>query len=85
MSTNLAILGAVRQNWYQASAAPDQYVVLSSDSPQVVQSSLKFWNGTRTFDLLGLPRSPYYEHSWRQIPRRQLIRVITECQKSVAA
>ncbi|WP_243147407.1 UV DNA damage repair endonuclease UvsE [Scytonema sp. UIC 10036] len=37
---------------------PDQYVVLSSDSPQVVASSIKILDRhARTLDLLGLPRS----------------------------
>ena len=39
---------------------PDQYVVLSSDSPQVVQTSIKILERhARTFDLLGLTRSPW--------------------------
>lgn len=39
---------------------PDQYVVLSSDSPQVVENSIKILTGhARTLDLLGLPRSPW--------------------------
>lgn len=39
---------------------PDQFVVLSSDSPQVVQTSIKILaRHARTFDLLNLPRSPW--------------------------
>jgi UV DNA damage endonuclease len=39
---------------------PDQYVVLSSDSPSIVESSIKILAGhARTFDLMGLPQSPW--------------------------
>lgn len=39
---------------------PDQFVVLSSDSPQIVSSSIKILTDhARTFDLMGLPQSPW--------------------------
>jgi UV DNA damage endonuclease len=39
---------------------PDQFVVLSSDSPQTVANSVKILEShARTLDLLGLPRSPW--------------------------
>ncbi len=39
---------------------PDQFVVLSSDSPQTVANSIKILEShAHTLDLLGLPRSPW--------------------------
>lgn len=39
---------------------PDQFVVLSSDSPQTVANSVKILEShARVMDLLGLPRSPW--------------------------
>lgn len=39
---------------------PDQFVVLSSDRPEVIENSIKILSmHARTFDLLGLPRSPW--------------------------
>jgi UV DNA damage endonuclease len=39
---------------------PDQFVVLSSDKPDVIENSIKILRAqARTFDLLGLPRSPW--------------------------
>lgn len=39
---------------------PDQFVVLSSDSEQVLANSIKILTGhAQLFDLLGLPRSPW--------------------------
>jgi UV DNA damage endonuclease len=39
---------------------PDQFVVLSSDKPDVIDNSIKILRThARTFDLLGLPRSPW--------------------------
>ena len=61
---------------------PDQYVVLSSDSPQVVQTSIKILERhARTFDLLGLPRSPWALmniHGGKSQRADQLVRVIGE-------
>jgi UV DNA damage endonuclease len=39
---------------------PDQFVVLSSDSPQTIANSIKILEShAHTLDLLGLPRSPW--------------------------
>lgn len=39
---------------------PDQFVVLNSDRPEVIQNSIKILTAhARTFDLLGLPRSTW--------------------------
>ena len=39
---------------------PDQFVVLSSDKPDVIENSIKILQAqARTFDLLGFPRSPW--------------------------
>jgi UV DNA damage endonuclease len=39
---------------------PDQFVVLNSDRPEVIENSLKVLQmHARTFDLLGQPRSPW--------------------------
>lgn len=61
---------------------PDQFVVLSSDSAQVVQSSIKILERhARTFDLLGLPRSPWSLmniHGGKSQRIDQLVRVIGE-------
>lgn len=39
---------------------PDQFVVLNSDRPEVIENSIKILQmHARTFDLLGLPRSPW--------------------------
>lgn len=39
---------------------PDQFVVLSSDRPEVIENSIKILTmHARTFDLLGLPQSPW--------------------------
>ena len=58
MSADLAQIGQRSQELdIRLVLHPDQYVVLSSDSPQVVQTSIKILERhARTFDLLGLPR-----------------------------
>lgn len=66
---------------------PDQYVVLSSDSPQVVQTSIKILERhARTFDLLGLPRSPWALmniHGGKSQRAEQLIRVVDELPEAI--
>lgn len=66
---------------------PDQYVVLSSDSPQVVQSSIKILERhARTFDLLGLPRSPWALmniHGGKSQRAEKLVRVIGELPEGI--
>lgn len=66
---------------------PDQFVVLSSDSPQVVETSIKILERhARTFDLLGLPRSPWALmniHGGKSQRTEQLIRVIDELPEAI--
>jgi UV DNA damage endonuclease len=61
---------------------PDQFVVLSSDSPEVVKTSIKILaRHARTFDLLGLPRSPWSLmniHGGKSQRSAELIKVISE-------
>ena len=61
---------------------PDQFVVLSSDSPEVVKTSIKILERhARTFDLLGLPRSPWSLmniHGGKSQRPAELIKVISE-------
>ncbi|MCP6762967.1 MAG: UV DNA damage repair endonuclease UvsE [Fischerella sp. CENA71] len=60
---------------------PDQYVVLSSDSPQVVTTSIKILERhARTLDLLGLPRSSWSLmniHGGKSQRVEQLVEVIS--------
>ncbi len=66
---------------------PDQFVVLSSDSPEVVQTSIKILERhARTLDLLGLPRSPWSLmniHGGKSQRSEQLIKVILELPESI--
>ncbi|OUL18582.1 UV damage endonuclease UvsE [Nostoc sp. RF31YmG] len=66
---------------------PDQFVVLSSDSPQVLQSSIKILEGqARTFDLLGLPRSPWSLmniHGGKSQRTEQLVKVISQLPEAI--
>lgn len=66
---------------------PDQFVVLSSDSPQVVETSIKILERHAcTFDLLGLPRSPWSLmniHGGKSQRPDQLVRVIGELPEAI--
>lgn len=66
---------------------PDQFVVLSSDSPQVVQTSIKILERhARTFDLLGLPRSPWSLmniHGGKSQRIEQLVQVVSELPEAI--
>ncbi|OUL32818.1 UV damage endonuclease UvsE [Nostoc sp. T09] len=66
---------------------PDQFVVLSSDSPQVLQSSIKILERqARTFDLLGLPRSPWSLmniHGGKSQRPEQLVKVISQLPEAI--
>jgi UV DNA damage endonuclease len=66
---------------------PDQYVVLSSDSPQVVEASMKILDRhARTLDLLGLPRSSWSLmniHGGKSQRPDQLVRVISELPENI--
>lgn len=88
MSADLAQIGQRSQELgIRLVLHPDQYVVLSSDSPQVVQSSIKILERhARTFDLLGLPRSPWALmniHGGKSQRSEQLIRVIGELPEAI--
>lgn len=66
---------------------PDQFVVLSSDSTQVVQSSIRVLERqARTFDLLGLPRSPWALmniHGGKSQRTERLLKVISELPEAI--
>jgi UV DNA damage endonuclease len=66
---------------------PDQYVVLSSDSPQVVQNSSQILAGhARTLDLLDLPRSPWSLmniHGGKSHKADQLIKVVSQLPEEI--
>ncbi|WP_445631188.1 UV DNA damage repair endonuclease UvsE [Nostoc sp. DSM 114167] len=66
---------------------PDQYVVLSSDSPEVVQASINNLAGhARILDLLGLPRSPWSLmniHGGKSQRAEQLVKVISELPENI--
>ncbi|MBE9199312.1 MULTISPECIES: UV DNA damage repair endonuclease UvsE [unclassified Nodularia (in: cyanobacteria)] len=61
---------------------PDQFVVLSSDSAEIVKTSIKILaRHARTLDLLGLPRSPWSLmniHGGKSQRPAELIQVISE-------
>jgi UV DNA damage endonuclease len=61
---------------------PDQFVVLSSDSPEVVQNSIKILaDHARSLDLLGLPRSAWSLmniHGGKSQRAEQLVKVISQ-------
>lgn len=88
MSADLARIGQRSQELgIRMVLHPDQFVVLSSDSPQVVQSSIKILERhARTFDLLGLPRSPWALmniHGGKAKRTEQLIRVVDELPEAI--
>lgn len=66
---------------------PDQYVVLSSDSPTVVQSSLQILQRhSQDLDLLGLPRSHWSLmniHGGKAQRSQQLIQVVNELPEEI--
>ncbi|HEY9664177.1 MAG TPA: UV DNA damage repair endonuclease UvsE, partial [Allocoleopsis sp.] len=61
---------------------PDQFVVLNSDRPDVIENSIKILTAhARTFDLLGLPQSPWSLmniHGGKGDRADRLVRVIHE-------
>ncbi|HYX15347.1 MAG TPA: UV DNA damage repair endonuclease UvsE, partial [Nostoc sp.] len=88
MSADLATIGQ-RANALSIRMVlhPDQYVVLSSDSPEVVQASINnlAWHA-RIFDLLGLPRSPWSLmniHGGKSQRPEQLVKVISELPENI--
>ncbi|MCC5636544.1 UV DNA damage repair endonuclease UvsE [Nostoc sp. CHAB 5844] len=66
---------------------PDQFVVLSSDSPEVLQNSINILaRHTRDLDLLGLPRSTWSLmniHGGKSQRAEQLIKVILQLPESI--
>ncbi|HYW21619.1 MAG TPA: UV DNA damage repair endonuclease UvsE [Nodularia sp. (in: cyanobacteria)] len=66
---------------------PDQFVVLSSDSPEIVKTSIKILERhARTLDLLGLPRSPWSLmniHGGKSQRPAELIKVISELPEAI--
>ena len=83
MSADLAVIGQRSQELgIRLVLHPDQFVVLSSDSPQVVETSIKILaRHARTFDLLGLPRSPWSLmniHGGKSQRPDQLIKVVDQ-------
>ncbi len=66
---------------------PDQFVVLSSDSPQVVDTSIKILERhAQTFDLLGLARSPWALmniHGGKSQRTEQLVQVINQLPEEI--
>ncbi len=88
MSADLARIGQRSQELgIRLVLHPDQYVVLSSDSPQVVQTSIKILERhALTFDLLGLPRSPWSLmniHGGKSQRIDQLVRVVGELPEEI--
>ncbi|MBD2209720.1 UV DNA damage repair endonuclease UvsE [Nostoc linckia FACHB-104] len=66
---------------------PDQFVVLSSDSPEVLKTSIKILERhARTLDLLGLPRSPWSLmniHGGKSQRASQLVKVIADLPEAI--
>jgi UV DNA damage endonuclease len=88
MSADLARIGQRAQELgIRLVLHPDQYVVLSSDSAQVVQTSIKILQRhARTFDLLGLARSPWALmniHGGKSQRADQLVRVVNELPEEI--
>jgi UV DNA damage endonuclease len=88
MSADLATIGE-RANALSIRMVlhPDQYVVLSSDSSEVVQASINNLAGHgRIFDLLGLPRSSWSLmniHGGKSQRPEQLVKVISELPENI--
>ena len=61
MAANLSAIGRRAERLgIRMLAHPDQFVVLNSDSPKVVETSRRIMEKhARAFDLMGLPRSPW--------------------------
>jgi UV DNA damage endonuclease len=66
---------------------PDQFVVLSSDKPEVIENSIKILNThARILDLLSLPRSPWTVmeiHGGKSDRAERLINVITNLPETI--
>jgi UV DNA damage endonuclease len=66
---------------------PDQFVVLSSDSPEIIQTSIKILERhALNLDLLGLPRSPWSLmniHGGKSQRTERLVKVISELPEAI--
>ncbi|MBK1988952.1 UV DNA damage repair endonuclease UvsE [Sphaerospermopsis aphanizomenoides BCCUSP55] len=66
---------------------PDQFVVLSSDSSEIVQTSIKILaRHAKTLDLFGLPQSPWALmniHGGKSQRAEKLVKVISELPASI--
>ena len=66
---------------------PDQFVVLSSDSPEIIQTSIKILERhALNLDLLGLPRSPWSLmniHGGKSQRSERLVKVISELPEAI--
>lgn len=70
----------IQQNNIRLSVHPDQFVVLSSDSEQVIQNSIKILTEHAwIFDQMNLPKTPYYAiniHGGKRNALEKLIQTI---------
>jgi len=68
---------------------PDQFVVLSSDKPEVIENSIKILNThAKILDLLGLPRSPWTVmeiHGGKSDRAERLINVIANLPETISS
>ena len=88
ISADLSQIGARAQSLdIRMVLHPDQFVVLSSDSTEVVQNSIKILEDhAHIFDLLGLPRSPWSLmniHGGKSQRTEQLVKVITNLPENI--
>ncbi|AFZ55818.1 UV DNA damage repair endonuclease UvsE [Anabaena cylindrica FACHB-243] len=83
MSADLGKIGQIAQTLgIRMVLHPDQFVVLSSESSEVVETSIKILaRHARTLDLLGLPQSPWALmniHGGKSQRAEKLVKVISE-------
>lgn len=88
MSNDLAKIGQTAEKWkIRMVLHPEQYVVLSSDSPQVLATSIKILERhARTMDLMNLPRSCWSLiniHGGKSQRSQQLVQVISELPENI--
>jgi UV DNA damage endonuclease len=81
MAANLSAVGRRAERLgIRMLAHPDQFVVLNSDNPKVVETSRRIMEKhARAFDLMGLPRSPWAAlilHGGKAGRARELVREI---------
>lgn len=88
MSADLAKIGMIAAELgIRMVLHPDQFVVLSSDSPDVVKSSIKILSRhARNLDLMGLPASTWSLmniHGGKSQRADQLVKVISELPENI--